>query len=829
MNDPHVPDSDLTPACPPGPDPPAYVPTTRASWSDAPIPPYVSSPEPADLPEIPGYEVLGEIARGGMGRVLAAHEQALGRDVAIKILLPGLPPSQAAARFVREAGITARLPHPNIPPVHALGTLADGSPFLAMKRIEGDTLAELLKERTDPAEHLPRFVDVFEQVCQAVGFAHSRGVVHRDLKPQNVMVGAFGEVQVMDWGLAREVRSAECEARSEKDDNVDWSSAPRSALRASHSEDETRAGEVIGTPAYMPPEQARGENERVGPWSDAFALGGILAVILTGKPPYTGSSSRAVWIRAAESDLGEGFARLDACGADPELVGLAKQCLAKDPADRPADAKAVAAAVAAYRGGVAERLREAQAEAVAADARAEEEANTRREAEAKVAEQRKKRRFQLALAAALGLLVAGGVGFAWWRDEQATEREVERERADAKLARSETDRVRESGERKTTETRAEAGRQARERETRERVPALLGLATDLRKLYRFREAGEAIDQAAALAGGGLTPELVPAVGRARGDLAFVVELDEIRVRESIWVPAPATQKKADARSPWRKYRAAFAARGFDLASADPGQLAERVRASWAWEELVAALDDWAVIEPDAGLRDRILAVARRADPGPWTDRFRDAAAWDDRERFEALIAEAQTRPAAVSPAAITALVLVMTDTQRYLDQDPSRLLAAAQAAHPNDFLITFVLGQWYFERSTFLVNSPDKQAEYGRIAVGYYVTAHGLRPDNLVVLINLGVALSETGNPEGAAYCFREAIRLDVARKYATPHFNLGVLLVRRKNLGGAIDHLRTALEIDPTQEDVRQFLDAVTRLKASRDAGLTRLGLAPP
>jgi len=146
--------------------------------------------DPAQAPE----------ASGGMGRVLAAHDLSLDRDVALKILLPGAN----ADRFVRESKITGRLPHPGIPPVYALGTLADGSPFLAMKLIAGRTLADELK-----TADRPQLLQAFTQVCQAVGLAHSRGVIHRDLKPANVMVGAFGEVQVMDWGLAMDLTSGE--------------------------------------------------------------------------------------------------------------------------------------------------------------------------------------------------------------------------------------------------------------------------------------------------------------------------------------------------------------------------------------------------------------------------------------------------------------------------------------------------------------------------------------------------------------------------------------------------------------------------------------------
>jgi serine/threonine protein kinase len=143
----------------------------------------------ADLPTIPGYEISGEIARGGMGRVLAGTELALAREVAIKVLLPGAK----AECFLTESKITARLPHPSIPPVYALGALADGSPYLAMKLVRGRTLATELHERPTALHDWPRLVQVYEQVCQAVGFAHAQQIIHRDLKPANIMLGAFGE------------------------------------------------------------------------------------------------------------------------------------------------------------------------------------------------------------------------------------------------------------------------------------------------------------------------------------------------------------------------------------------------------------------------------------------------------------------------------------------------------------------------------------------------------------------------------------------------------------------------------------------------------------
>ena len=246
-----------------------------------------------DLPAVPGYRVLRKIARGGMGRVLGAFDLGLDRDVALKVLLPGAK----ADRFVRESKITARLPHPGIPPVHALGTLDDGSPFLAMKLIAGQTFADEM-ETADR----PRLLQAFLQVCQAVGFAHSRDVVHRDLKPSNVMVGAFGEVQVMDWGLAKFLSGQElpndpssAEALTVPSVGTDPNQTTDHRASAESTDDLTEAGTVLGTPSYMAPEQARGEQTDAR--ADVFALGGILCAILTGQPPFRGKSTAEVILR----------------------------------------------------------------------------------------------------------------------------------------------------------------------------------------------------------------------------------------------------------------------------------------------------------------------------------------------------------------------------------------------------------------------------------------------------------------------------------------------------------------------------------------------------
>src|SRR5262245_21807207 len=173
---------------------------TRTAGPDRAAAPGPSAP-PASPP---GYELRDEIGRGGMGVVYRARDVALDRDVAVKLLADRYPAdSPAAQRFLSEARITGQLQHPGIPAVHQVGTLTDGRPFLAMKLIRGSTLEAILKQRTDQAADRGRLLAIFETVCQAVGYAHAHRVIHRDLKPANVMVGAFGEVQVMDWRLAK--------------------------------------------------------------------------------------------------------------------------------------------------------------------------------------------------------------------------------------------------------------------------------------------------------------------------------------------------------------------------------------------------------------------------------------------------------------------------------------------------------------------------------------------------------------------------------------------------------------------------------------------------
>ena len=206
-----------------------------------------------DWPAIPSdqYQLEELLGRGGMGSVYLARDNALDRLVAIKVLGSHLASPGTVERLVREAKILARLEHPGIVPVHDVGVTPDGRPYYVMKLVKGASLSDHVGEGLP----LDASLRVFERICEAVAFAHSHGVVHRDLKPGNIMVGAFGEVLVMDWGVAKFAEAVE------------------------------PAGTVLGTPGYMSPEQARGDVAGTDHRSDVYALGAILGLLLPEKPP----------------------------------------------------------------------------------------------------------------------------------------------------------------------------------------------------------------------------------------------------------------------------------------------------------------------------------------------------------------------------------------------------------------------------------------------------------------------------------------------------------------------------------------------------------------
>jgi serine/threonine protein kinase len=259
-------------------------------------------------PDVTGtrYELVSILGRGGMGVVYLARDTALDREVALKIY--DRPPGDA-----NEARLIARLEHPGIVPVHDFGELPDGRLFYAMKLVRGDRLDRWMGGGREIGERL----GVFLRVCDAVAFAHAHGVVHRDLKPANVMVGEFGEVLVLDWGIAAELAIADCGLR-----NADSLPIADGGLRVGDS--------IVGTPDYMAPEQARGD-AGVDHRADVFALGAILAGIAAGSAPVV-----AIARKAQSADPASRYQSVAALAADVNryLAGLAVQAHREPLVDR---------------------------------------------------------------------------------------------------------------------------------------------------------------------------------------------------------------------------------------------------------------------------------------------------------------------------------------------------------------------------------------------------------------------------------------------------------------------------------------------------------------
>ncbi len=277
------------------------------------------------------YREVREIGRGGMGVVLDVWDRHLRRSLAMKILPTstgtGTPhasggSSRSLRRFFDEAWITGRLAHPGIVPVHDLGFDAAGRPFFTMTRIKGESLRTLIERSRDDAgseRSQARLLGIVLRVCEAITFAHAEGVIHRDLKPANVMVGSFGETYVLDWGLASTT------SRLGPDGEATTASVD--------APDRTRAGDVVGTPAYMAPEQAHGDHDAIGPSTDIYAIGAMLYHVVSGEPPYTGSSSQRV-VDAVISGPPRPLESLARDRCPPELVAICAKAMARDPASR---------------------------------------------------------------------------------------------------------------------------------------------------------------------------------------------------------------------------------------------------------------------------------------------------------------------------------------------------------------------------------------------------------------------------------------------------------------------------------------------------------------
>jgi eukaryotic-like serine/threonine-protein kinase len=738
-------------------------------------------------------QLLGEIARGGMGVVLKGRDPDLGRDLAVKVLLEAHKDKpDLVRRFIEEAQIGGQLQHPGVVPVYELGNFGDCRPYFTMKLVKGQTLSELLSERESPVDDLPKLLAIFQQICQTMAYAHARDVIHRDLKPSNVMVGSFGEVQVMDWGLAKVL------PRSGVVDDAAADRAPVNqtviAARVDSDSDLSQSGSVMGTPAYMAPEQARGEIESVDERADVFALGSILCEILTGRPAFVGRNSGEIHRKAALGDLADATNRLQASQVDRDLAALAVDCLAREAEDRPRHAGFLAQRMTAYRSEVENKLRAAEIARATEEARAEEEAKRRvladelaREAQARAEESRRTaetaqakakaesraRRLTAALAAALLVLVLGtGGGYAMFQRQRALRyAQVDLALRDAEVLHGEAKR----------------------------------LAFDLARWHAAREAARAVERLLADARDQSTRERVTSLVHSVTAEARTAASNHNLLDKLIEIRS-ATEDDPDRSLTDTAYANAFREAEIDALAMPPTEFGARVAALPATVAVTmsAALDDWARVRRDKR-HDRpgalrLSQAARAADPDPWRNRLRDALnSAEGQQRLDVLRELAGSAQVDDLPA----VSLDLLGSALREAGDPERaeaVLRRAQRRRPDDVWLNYNLAQ--------CLQNLARRGE----AIRFYMAARAIRPE---VAHELAHALDDSREPEEAIAVFQELTRI---RPGNGRHLRCLGLALRRR---GRVQEADTAIDaaIAVLREELRQRPDDSW---AARNLGLT-------
>jgi serine/threonine-protein kinase len=510
-----------------------------------------------------------------------------------------------------------------------------------------------------------------------------------------------------------------------------------------------------GTPGYMAPEQARGEVEPVDERADVFGLGAILCEILTGQPPFGGKSGAAL-LQAQRADLTETLTRLDGCGADAELVALAKRCLAAQPEDRPRDAAAVAEMAAAYLAGVAARLRQAELDGA--------------EARARAGEERKRYRLLLALAGSVLVTVLLGAGGYTWLLRQRVGRQ------------------------------AATTRGVEERLARASVPArTLGewdrALSEVKQAEDLLASGEA-DPALAARAAAVREELQRGRADAAAERKLLVMLERFRGEYATHGKA---QRADDA------FAAAFRDFGLDLDKVEPGQAVARLAGRPGSAEIAAALDEWGTVRAmrlrQVGSRDdraaqRLRRVAEALAPAPWRSQISTRGNW-----------LAVLKKQAVDPASLEKQPAAALLTQARLlfavgePQLATRVLRVAWQRLPHDFWVNFSLAMASYSIQAQRFERPQE-------VVRFLTAAVVARPDSAMARDYLGTALHQLGELDEAIACFRQAIALDP--RYAPAHNGLGAALRDSGNVEEAIACFRKAIALDPREPRPYQNLAVI-------------------
>ena len=714
------------------------------------------------------YSLICEVARGGMGIIYRAQDPELQREIAIKIIHPELEVRiEDLIRFRREARLAGRLQHPGIVPIHELGYLHDGRMYIAMKLVDGTTLRELMESESTISEQKSHLLDVFNQVCQAIAYAHSKDIIHRDLKPENIMVGTFGEVQVMDWGLAKQVGLANSEVGDLLEDRkfVSSTTGPRRGageVQNSLIGSVTQFGSVFGTPAYMAPEQAQGEptDKR----ADVFALGAILTEILTGSAPYPEGSSSIRLGKAAASDQEQAFLRLDASDCDISLINLAKDCLNPDPNLRPQDACSIQERVSSYFLRRDEQLRRIAL------------ANARNEA--RLISERKRRRQVLSLVGVIVsiLLVTAAAGFMYLNEKSARKHQLlqqhVRQEARIQSAIRSANQLYAQAFESTQEEQADLWNQALIQINRAGV--LVESIRHTEQKQELEETRRRIVNRIALA--------AKKVEQLRRDDAMSIAINET-IRQAQY-PNKRLQLHRDPQVV-QDLQSSF--REFGIAAhSDINQAAELIQSSRIRPSLVHGLRLWRahISGKNKRLHDPKLAVwinqlTAAIDPDPFREKIRD---------FESSGDQVSAIDASKDPRALDSLLSVhtMIDCFVRLEQinELREYLEKARTIYPEDFEIHWRLGQIYRKGHHKNLKSA---LECFRICLS-------LQPDNPAVLIDVCGVLYDLEEFESAIN-YAEIMR-EKAPEYAEPFVTIAICLARMGRVEEGLEYCYRAISL---------------------------------
>ncbi len=725
------------------------------------------------------YSRLSFHAKGGLGKVFKAHDEELHREVAVKAISPALDHDDGARRrFLQEAEITARLEHPGVVPVHGLVRDSEGRPFYAMRFIRGESLKSAI-DRFHQADSPVRdagernlafrsLLGRFGEVCNTIAYAHSRGIIHRDLKPNNVMLGKYGETLVVDWGLAKPIRRTEEQRQATGEETL---------RPSSRTGEETQMGQVVGTPAYMSPEQAAGRWNVVGPASDIYGLGAILYAILTGRAPVSGRDSYEILSKVQRCEFPRPRQVKPSVPAALEAICL--KAMALEPEKRYASAVELAADIERWLA---------------------DEPGTWRESWGARAQRwlRRHRTLVASVSMALGVAVLiGGLSFSLAQKlKQARQKEanwiVQRDLGQASALRDQAWAV-----------------PLHEESLRQRADDLWHdtlAAAD--RVEQALAAGDA-DTETSRRAIELLAELRQQAAEADKDRRMLRSLEQahdkqMELEESDYARKRRVEEFVFGLAAAPAYAAAFREYGIDIEALSTTEAVERIRQRPIRFQLAVALDDWYFIAPEAA-GGRLLDIARAADPDPLRDRVRGAIAAKDRQALKQLAQSAESSDLPVPTLILLADVL----HEQGLRAEGVQLLKRARSRHPDDFWVNDVLGLH------LRYADPPDYAEAARC----FAAAIALRPRHPLGWSNLGATLIILGRLDAADGILREAIR--IKPDFLTSYDGRATALIEKGEIEEALSMLQEPLRRHPHSRMLRTLLGQILHNQGKYDEAI--------